>query len=122
MTANGHDARLDRAATRAVTSAATELGIEPLALARRLDGAEIARLVHLLNAALVHVDHPGLRHRIEDLLMTVTDGRMPAEPAESELDWALKVLHRRSESQRREASAPEEPESDSGEPHPGGGG
>jgi hypothetical protein len=111
MTTND-DPVLASAAAGAVTTAATELGIEPLTLARRLDGGEIARLVHLLNAALVHVDHPALRHRIEDLLMTVTGGRMPAQPAESELDWALKVLRRRSEDRRSEPGVPEDGEND----------
>ncbi|MEJ2677596.1 MAG: hypothetical protein P8174_00815 [Gemmatimonadota bacterium] len=79
----------------AIKTAARELGMEPLTLARRLNQAEIARLIHLLNACLAHVDHPGLRHRTEDLLMAVTDGRMPDKRPESELDWALKVAKRR---------------------------
>lgn len=81
----------------AIESAAAELGVEPLALARRLNQGEVARLAHLLNAALPHVDNPGLRHRIEDLLMAVTDGVMPSERPESELDWALRVARRRRE-------------------------
>ena len=44
------------------------------------------------------VSTPALRHRIEDLLSSVTDGRMPmfAKP-ETELDWALDTLRRRRE-------------------------
>jgi hypothetical protein len=91
---------LSRYATQAVETAARELGVEPLDLARSLGDAQIARLLHLLNAAFRHVEHPGLRHRIEDLLMAVSDGRMPAQAAESELDWALKVVRRRSERER----------------------
>lgn len=87
---------------RALVSAAEELGIDPLELARSLNQGEIARLVHLLNAAHRHVENPGLRHRIEDLLMAVTDGRMPGAQAESELDWALRVAKRRR--QARESS------------------
>jgi hypothetical protein len=88
----------------AIETAARELEVPSLTLARRLNQAEIARLVHLLNAALPHVDQPGLRHRIEDLLMAVTDGRMPDQRPETELDWALKTARRRREERSREAS------------------
>jgi hypothetical protein len=89
------DDELAQFSTLAVRTAARELGLDPLTLARRLNQAEIARLIHLLNACLPHVDHPGLRHRTEDLLMALTDGRMPDQRPESELDWALKVAKRR---------------------------
>jgi hypothetical protein len=92
----------------AVETAAAELGISPLTLARRLNGAEIARLIILLNAALRHVEHPALRHRIEDLLTAVTDGRMPAAGPETELDWALKVTGRRREDRTRRRSDTDE--------------
>ncbi len=88
---NDLDGQLAQFAVLAIQTAAEELGIEPLALAHRLDQAEIARLIHLLNACHAHVDHQGLRHRTEDLLRAVTDGRMPDHRPESELDWALKV-------------------------------
>lgn len=88
----------------AIETAARELEVTSLTLARRLNQAEIARLVHLLNAALPHVDHPGLRHRIEDLLMAVTDGRMPDQRPETELDWALKAARRRRDDRSRGAS------------------
>lgn len=88
----------------AVESAAAELDVPPLSLARRLNSAEIARLIVLLNAALRHVEHPALRHRIEDLLMSVTDGRMPGEGPETELDWALKVSGRRRGDRNRRRS------------------
>lgn len=87
--------QLARFCVLAIRTAALELEVDPLTLARRLDQAEIARLIHLLNACMAHVDHPGLRHRTEDLLMAVTDGRMPDRRPESELDWALKVARRR---------------------------
>lgn len=89
------DDTLAQHAKLAIETAAAELKVPPLDLARRLNGAEIARLVLLLNAAFRHVDHAALRHRIEDLLMAITDGRMPIQKPESELDWALKVTHRR---------------------------
>jgi hypothetical protein len=80
----------------AIQTAARELEVEPLALAKRLHQGEIARLAILLNAARQHVTHPGLRHRIEDLLSAVTDGRLPMFGSpETELDWALKALRRR---------------------------
>jgi hypothetical protein len=88
----------------AIVSAGEELGVDPLALARRLNQGEIARLVHLLNAAHRHVDNSGLSHRIEDLLTAITDGAMPAARPESELDWALRVARR-----RREAGGPLDP-------------
>lgn len=90
----------------AIESAAGELGVDPLALARRLNQGEIARLVHLLNAALRHVENLGLRHRIEDLLMAVTDGVMPGATPESELDWALRVTRRRRESRESAGDDP----------------
>ena len=96
----------------AISSAADELGVEPLALARRLNQGEIARLVHLLNAALRHVDNAGLRHRVEDLLMAITDGAMPASRPETELDWALRVARGRREG--REVSG-DEPAEDAGD-------
>lgn len=89
----------------AVGSAARDLGQDPLSLAKRLRGAEIARLIHLLNAARAHVEHKGLRHRIEDTLMAVTDGHMPHDSPESELDWALKVAGRRREDRDRQDAA-----------------
>ena len=92
----------------AVETAAAELDVPPLTLARRLNGAEIARLIVLLNAALRHVEHPALRHRIEDLLMSVTDGRMPGERPETELDWALKVSERRRGDRERRRSETDE--------------
>lgn len=103
---NRLDDPLGQYARRAIQSAAAELGVPPLTLARRLNGAEIARLVLLLNAALRHVENAGLRHRIEDLLVSVTDGRMPSEEPESELDWALKVTgRRRTDRDRQRAEA-----------------
>lgn len=92
------DDALAQYSIHAVRTAAESMRVDPLSLARRLHDGEIFRLVRLLNAALPHVTTPALRHRIEDLLSSVTDGRMPMfEGPESELDWALEALrHRRS--------------------------
>jgi hypothetical protein len=80
----------------AISSSSAPLGVDATTLAKRLQDGEIARLLRLLNAALPHVEVPGLRRRIEDLLSSVTDGRMPMfEAPESELDWALGSLRRR---------------------------
>jgi hypothetical protein len=80
----------------AIRTSAEALQMEPLTLAKRMHNGEIARLVRLLNAALPHVSGPALRHRIEDLLSAVTDGRMPMfERPETELDWALDTFHDR---------------------------
>lgn len=106
------DDRLAQHSKLAIETAARELGLDPLEFARQLNQAEIARLVHLLNAALRHVEHRQLRRRIEDLLMSVTDGRMPSQEAESELDWALKVARRRREEAGRRDPEPEEPDED----------
>ena len=110
--AAGHRTPLDdtlaQHAKLAIETAAAELKVTPLELARRLNGAEIARLVVLLNAAVRHVDHDGLRHRIEELLMAVTDGRMPSARPETELDWALKVTGRRRADRMRRKDDEEE--------------
>lgn len=104
------DDALAKYSTEAIRSAAKRLGVEPLMLAKRLHDGEVFRLIRLLNAALPHVATPGLRHRIEDLLSGVTDGRMPMfEKAESELDWALETLRDR----RERASEDEPPEQES---------
>lgn len=104
------DDRLAQHSKLAIQSAADELDIDPLVLAQRLNQAEIARLVHLLNAAIQHIEHPGLSHRIEDLLMALTDGRMPSARPETELDWALKVMRRRRDEDTRRR--PDEDDSD----------
>jgi hypothetical protein len=90
------DELLARHASQAVRRAAEMLDMKPLVLAKHLQDGEIARLVELLNAALPQVSQTGLRHRVEDLLSAVTDGRMPmfGNP-ESELDWAMETLRKR---------------------------
>lgn len=104
------DDALAQYSTQAIRTAAESLRIEPLILAKRLHDGEIFRLARLLNAALPHVPTPGLRHRIEDLLSSVTDGRMPMfEKPETELDWALESLRH-----RREGAADEQRDEDQG--------
>lgn len=103
------DDSLAQYSIEAVRSAAGPLGVEPLAFARRLHDGEILRLIRLLNAALPHVSSPGLRHRIEDVLSAVTDGRMPMfEEPESDLDRALDVLRRRREKAERSDAGSED--------------
>lgn len=90
------DDALAQYSIHAIRAAAEPMRIEPLSLAKRLHEGEIYRLVRLLNAALPHVSTPALRHRIEDLLSAITDGRMPMfEGPETELDWALESLRER---------------------------
>lgn len=106
------DDALAQYSIEAVRSSAAPLGIDTLTFARRLHGGEILRLLRLLNAALPHVSNRGLRHRIEDALSAVTDGRMPMfEKAETELDWAIETLRQR----RRHAAGDTDP------PEPGDG-
>lgn len=100
------DNELGQYCIQAMTTAAEELGTDPLSLAKRLQEAQVARLTILLNAALPHVQHPGLRHRIEDLLSEVTAGRMPMSGRpETELDWALLTMRRRSQDRDRRAAS-----------------
>jgi hypothetical protein len=102
------DETLARYSVEAIRAAAEPLKVEPVTLAKRLQSGEIIRLLRLLNAALPHVATPGLRHRIEDLLSSVTDGRMPMfEKPETELDWALERLR-----SRRQEGADEEQDTD----------
>ena len=72
--------------------------LAPLTLAKWLHSGEVFRLFRLLNAALPEVSSPDLRHRIEDLLSSVTDGRMPMfEKPETNLHRALATLRQRRE-------------------------
>jgi hypothetical protein len=104
----GLDDSLAQYSIEAIRSSARPLGVDPLTLAKRLHQAEIFRLIHLLNAALPHVSTPGLRHRIEDLLSSVTNGQMPMfERAETELDWALQALRERRTRTERDRSSSE---------------
>jgi len=97
------DESLAKFSAQAIRTAAGVLGVKPLALAKRLQDGEIARLMQLLNAASPQVAAAGLRHRIEDLLSAVTDGQMPMfEKPETELDWAMESFR-----QRRRSAQPD---------------
>jgi hypothetical protein len=103
------DEVLARSSLRALRTAAHALGVDALTLARRLQDGEIARLMQLLNAASPHVASAGLRHRIEDLLSAVTDGRMPMfEEPETELDWAMETLRQRRQQARQDDAGGED--------------
>lgn len=106
------DDRLAQYSKLAIETGAEELGMRPLNLAQQLNQGEIGRLVHLLNAALQHVEHTRLRRRIEDVLLSITEGRMPKDSAESELDWALKVSRRRRADESRRGPDPDEDRED----------
>ena len=107
MEATNDNDELERYAAAAIRTAAVQLGADPLRLARQLQEGQIARLLRLLNSACPHVASPGLRHRMEDTLSSVTDGKMPMfEPAGSELDWAMgEMRQRRLDRERRDSSA-----------------
>lgn len=98
---------LERYSVAAIHTAAEQLGMDPLTLARQLQEGQIARLVRLLNSACPQVASPGLRRRMEDTLSTVTDGKMPMfEAAGSELDWAMgEMRQRRLDRERQGKSA-----------------
>jgi hypothetical protein len=103
------DDQLAQQALQAIRSSAEPLGVDVLTLAKRLRDGEIYRSLRLLNAALPHVSAPSLRHRIEDLLSEVTDGRMPMfEKPETDLDWALQTIRRRREQAATDSEAAEE--------------
>lgn len=100
------DDALAQYAIRAIRSSAEPLQVDAITLAKRLHDGEVHRLIHLLNAALPHVESAGLRHRIEDLLCAVTDGRMPMfQKPETELDWALETLRHRREQHTADGGA-----------------
>lgn len=103
------DDALAQYSMQAIRSSAESLHVSPITLAKRLHEGEIAQLVRLLNAALPQVSTPALRHRIEDLLSSVTDGRMPMfQRSETDLDWALDTLRRRREKAARDDAAGDE--------------
>lgn len=103
------DDALAQYSIEAIRASAEPLGVTPLVLAKRLHNGEVFRLLRLLNAALPEVSSPDLRHRIEDLLSSVTDGRMPMfEEPETSLDRALATLRQRREKSARNDAVGEE--------------
>lgn len=69
--------------TRAVTTAARDLRLDPAALAEELAQGEIGLLITYLRAAAPHVDDLELRGRIDSLLHRLTAWTsLPESPAD----------------------------------------
>lgn len=66
---------------QAVSTAAFDLGLDPVLFAEELAQGEIGLLIHYLGESAAHVDDVELRERIEALLHRLTDWTTSAEPA-----------------------------------------
>ena len=77
--AGGDTDELCELAERAVETAASDLGLNPLLFARELAQGEIGLLISYLRAAAGHVDDLDLRVRIDRLLHRLTDWTQDAE-------------------------------------------
>jgi hypothetical protein len=66
------DPELAELCTRAVATAARDLGLDPRAFAEELGQGEIGLLVRYLDDAAPHVDDADLRFRIDALLHRLT--------------------------------------------------
>jgi hypothetical protein len=77
--AGGDTDELCELAERAIETAASDLGLNPLLFARELAQGEIGLLISYLRAAAGHVDDLGLRTRIDQLLHRLTDWTQDAE-------------------------------------------
>jgi hypothetical protein len=77
--AGGSPAELEELAVRAVETAASDLGLNPLLFARELAQGEIGLLVSYLRAASAEVGDLDLRVRIDGLLHRLTDWTQDAE-------------------------------------------
>ena len=66
-------------AERAIETAASDLGLNPLLFARELAQGEIGLLISYLRAAAGHVDDLDLRVRIDRLLHRLTDWTQDTE-------------------------------------------
>ncbi|HEU0013272.1 MAG TPA: hypothetical protein VFQ45_06285 [Longimicrobium sp.] len=77
--AGGSLDELSELSVRAVELAASDLGLNPLLLARELAQGEIGLLLSYLRAAAEHVDDLDLRVRIDRLLHRLTDWTQDAE-------------------------------------------
>ena len=66
---------------QAVSTAAFDLGLDPVLFAEELAQGEIGLLIHYLAEAAAHVDDVELRERIEALLHRLTDWTTSAETA-----------------------------------------
>ncbi len=70
--ADGATAELAELSRQAVETAASDLGLDPLLLARELAQGEIGLLISYLGAAAREVDELELRERIDRLLHRLT--------------------------------------------------
>lgn len=77
--AGGDTDELCELAERAIETAASDLGLNPLLFARELAQGEIGLLISYLRAAAAHVDDLDLRTRIDSLLHRLTDWTQDAE-------------------------------------------
>ena len=77
--AGGDTDELCELAERAVETAALDLGLNPLLLARELAQGEIGLLISYLRASSAYVDDLHLRDRIDRLLHRLTDWTQDAE-------------------------------------------
>jgi hypothetical protein len=77
--AGGTTGELAELSVQAVETAAMDMGLNPLLLARELAQGEIGLLVSYLRAAAAHVDDLDLRVRIDRLLHRLTDWTQDAE-------------------------------------------
>lgn len=66
---------------QAVSTAAFDLGLDPVLFAGELAQGEIGLLIHYLAEASPHVDDVELRERIQALLHRLTDWTTSSEPA-----------------------------------------
>ncbi len=77
--AGGDTDEMRELAERAVQTAAGDLGLNPLLLARELAQGEIGLLISYLRAAAEHVAELDLRVRIDGLLHRLTEWTQDAE-------------------------------------------
>jgi hypothetical protein len=77
--AGGDTGELAELSERAVEIAASDLGLNPLLLARELAQGEIGLLISYLRTAAEHVTDLDLRVRIDRLLHRLTDWTQDAE-------------------------------------------
>jgi len=66
---------------QAVSTAAFDLGLDPILFAGELAQGEIGLLIRYLDEAAGHVDDVELRERIEALVHRLTDWTTSSEPA-----------------------------------------
>ncbi len=77
--AGGDTGELAELSEQAVETAASDLGLNPLLLARELAQGEIGLLISYLRAAAEHVTDLDLRVRIDRLLHRLTDWTQDVE-------------------------------------------